>query len=63
MLVSEDGALHIEGMVPGEKVEVIVLQLSPLHGTEPLRRGGWAKGKVVVHDDFDDPLPEMEAYF
>jgi prevent-host-death family protein len=26
--------------------------------TEPRRRPGSAKGKIVIHDDFDDPLPE-----
>ena len=30
----------------------------------PLDRGpGLGKGQVVIHDDFDDPIPELEAYF
>jgi prevent-host-death family protein len=24
---------------------------------------GYGKGEVVIHDDFDDPIPELEAYF
>ena len=24
---------------------------------------GLGKGQVVIHDDFDDPIPELEAYF
>lgn len=23
---------------------------------------GWAKGAVVIHPDFDEPLPELEEY-
>ena len=24
---------------------------------------GLGKGQVVIHDDFDDPIPELEAFF
>ncbi len=24
---------------------------------------GYGKGQIVIHDDFDDPIPELEAYF
>jgi prevent-host-death family protein len=24
---------------------------------------GYGKGEVVIHGDFDDPIPELEAYF
>jgi prevent-host-death family protein len=28
----------------------------------PDRVSGLGRGKVVIHDDFDDPLPEFEEY-
>jgi prevent-host-death family protein len=28
----------------------------------PNRISGFGKGQVVIHDDFDDPLPEFEEY-
>lgn len=28
----------------------------------PNRISGFGKGHVVIHDDFDDPLPEFEEY-
>lgn len=28
--------------------------------SEPRRLGGW-EGRIVIHDDFDDPLPEEIA--
>ena len=33
-------------------------------GTRPADRvPGLGKGQVVIHDDFDDPIPELEAFF
>jgi antitoxin (DNA-binding transcriptional repressor) of toxin-antitoxin stability system len=29
----------------------------------PDRIPGLDRGKVVIHDDFDDPIPELEEYF
>lgn len=29
----------------------------------PDRVPGMDKGKVIIHDDFDDPIPELEEYF
>ena len=29
----------------------------------PDRVAGLSKGKLVIHDDFDDPIPELEEYF
>jgi hypothetical protein len=26
------------------------------------RIGGWAKGKIIVSSDFDDPMPGLEDY-
>ncbi|MFP5343157.1 MAG: type II toxin-antitoxin system Phd/YefM family antitoxin [Candidatus Limnocylindria bacterium] len=31
--------------------------------SRPNRVPGMDKGKVIIHDDFDDPIPELEAYF
>lgn len=35
-----------------------VARLGPLAERREPRRPGLWKGKVVIHDDFDDPLPE-----
>lgn len=29
----------------------------------PDRVPGMDKGKVIIHEDFDDPIPELEEYF
>ena len=29
----------------------------------PDRIPGYDKGKLVIHDDFDDPIPELEEHF
>jgi antitoxin (DNA-binding transcriptional repressor) of toxin-antitoxin stability system len=41
----------------------VVARIVPIQGDRPPRRpGGW-KGRVHIHDDFDDPLPEFEDAF
>lgn len=37
--------------------------LSPVEPRPPDRVPGMDKGKVIIHDDFDDPIPELEEYF
>lgn len=37
--------------------------LSRAAAPHPDRVPGHGKGQVVIHDDFDDPIPELEAYF
>jgi len=39
-----------------------VAELSPVKGRPPDRVPGIDRGKIVIHDDFDDPLPEFEEY-
>jgi antitoxin (DNA-binding transcriptional repressor) of toxin-antitoxin stability system len=36
--------------------------LGPAEDRPPDRVPGMDKGLVVIHDDFDDPLPEFEEY-
>lgn len=38
-----------------------VAELIPT-GTRAPRTPGMDRGKVVIHDNFDDPLPEFEEY-
>jgi antitoxin (DNA-binding transcriptional repressor) of toxin-antitoxin stability system len=37
--------------------------LSPAEPRPPDRVPGMDRGLVVIHDDFDDPIPELEEYF
>ena len=39
-----------------------VAELIPTTGDRPPRKPGMDRGKVVIHDNFDDPLPEFEEY-
>ena len=56
--VGQDGVVHLPDVKEGQRVEVIVLKL-PSAAT-PRRKGGWMKGKITIHDDFDAPIPGME---
>jgi starvation-inducible outer membrane lipoprotein len=58
--VGQGGTLTVPNVEEGERVEVIVLKLGP--AKKPVRKGGWIKGKIVVHPGFDDPVPGMEEY-
>lgn len=40
----------------------LIAELRPLSGTERRPRFGSDRGRVVVKEDFDKPLPEMEPY-
>lgn len=40
-----------------------IARLTTIAERPPDRVPGMDKGKVVIHDDFDDPIPELEAYF
>jgi prevent-host-death family protein len=51
----------VERVEGGEEIVIAragtpVARLAPLAVREPRRPGG-AEGMVIVHDDFDDPLP------
>jgi prevent-host-death family protein len=39
-----------------------VAELAPLTSGRRPRTPGMDRDTVVIHDDFDDPLPEYEAY-
>ncbi len=58
----------LERVQAGERITIAragkpVAFLIPAEDRPPDRVRGLGKGKVVVHDDFDDPIPELEAYF
>lgn len=38
------------------------VRLVPVPAATALRTGGGLKGVLVVPDDFDEPLPDLEAY-
>lgn len=51
----------------GERITIAragkpVAILGPAGDRPPDRVPGYDKGKVIIHDDFDDPLPEFEEY-
>jgi prevent-host-death family protein len=39
-----------------------IARLSPAVERPPDRVPGYDRGKIVIHDNFDDPLPEFEEY-
>jgi len=40
-----------------------IATLSSIEGWSNDRIPGMDEGKVVIHDDFDDPMPEVERHF
>jgi prevent-host-death family protein len=55
----------LERVQAGEEIIIAkagrpVAILSP--ASPPDRISGLGKGQVVIHDDFDDPIPEFEEY-
>jgi len=58
----------LERVQAGERITIAragkpVAFLIPAEDRPPDRVPGLSKGKLVIHDDFDDPIPELEAYF
>jgi len=54
----------VERVEAGEEITIAragrpVARLVPVHARQPRRPGLW-KGRVTIHPDFDDPLPEFE---
>ncbi len=39
-----------------------VAELVRVTSIRPRRKPGMDRGKIVIHDNFDDPLPEFEEY-
>ncbi len=57
----------LERVAAGERIVIAkagkpVAELVPLQERPALRIPGIDKGLVLIHDDFDDPLPEFEEY-
>jgi prevent-host-death family protein len=58
----------LERVQAGERIVIAkagkpIAILSPADPRPPDRVPGMDKGRVVIHDDFDDPIPELEEYF
>ena len=62
------GMPELDGLV-GKRIEIIALEqpqtvpaaaATPV--TTPTKRAGWAKGKIRLSDDFDEPLEEFKDY-
>lgn len=57
----------LERVEAGERIVIAragkpVAILTPAEERPPDRVPGLDKGLIVIHDDFDDPLPEFEEY-
>ena len=39
-----------------------IAELRPITHTRPPRVPGMDRGRVVIQDNFDDPLPDLEEY-
>jgi len=39
-----------------------IAELAPITRARPPRVPGMDRGRVVIHDNFDDPLPDFEEY-
>jgi prevent-host-death family protein len=57
----------LERVAAGERIVIAkagkpVAELVPLRPKPARRIPGIDKGLVLIHDDFDDPLPEFEEY-
>jgi prevent-host-death family protein len=39
-----------------------IAELRPITHARPPRVPGMDRGRVVIHDNFDDPLPDLEEY-
>jgi prevent-host-death family protein len=58
----------LERVQAGEEITIAkagkpIATLRAVEGRPPNRIRGLSKGKLVIHDDFDDPIPELERYF
>lgn len=58
----------LERVQAGEEITIAkagkpIATLSAIRQPPKRRVPGMDKGKVIMHDTFDDPLPELEEYF
>jgi prevent-host-death family protein len=58
-----DAAMRGEGVIiVTEGVAGKQLIRLTLMGQQQARKAGSAKGRITIHDDFDDPLPDFDEY-
>jgi prevent-host-death family protein len=58
----------IDEALAGEEVVIAragtaLVRLTPVEPAKAPRQLGRDRGKIVVHDDFDEPMPEIEELF
>ncbi len=58
----------VDQAMAGEEVVIAragtaLVRLTPVEPAKAPRQLGRDRGKIVIHDDFDDPMPELEALF
>jgi prevent-host-death family protein len=58
----------LERVQAGEEITIAkagkpIARLSPFEPLGPDRVSGLGRGQVIIHDTFDDPIPELEAFF
>ena len=58
----------LERVQAGEEITIAkagkpIATLRAVDPRPPDRIRGLSRGKLVIHEDFDDPIPELERYF
>lgn len=58
----------VDAALSGEEVVIArngtaLVRLTPIQASGKRRRLGKDQGKIVIGEDFDSPLPELEAFF
>lgn len=58
----------VDQALAGEEIVIAragtpVVRLSPVERVKKPRRLGMDEGKLVIPDDFDEPMPELERLF
>lgn len=65
--LSEEMQSLVDAAAEGGEVIIVLddereVRLVPEPRKKFSRRAGTAKGVIIIHDDFDDPLPDFEEY-
>lgn len=63
----EDMQQLVDSAAKGEMIIIVLeddreVRLVPTKRKLFNRQAGWARGQIIIHDDFDDPIPGFEAY-
>ena len=58
----------VDQAMAGEEVVIAragtaLVRLTPVQPAKAPRRLGRDRGKIVIHDDFDEPMPDLEELF